>query len=170
MAISNVTLFFKAAVLQCSSYIRDNFLISSCLILHPHLNINKVTSRLRDIVNTFPISHFQRLLTDESPRLRNALRYTIYGKSGVFDAERFIDVMQAFENFISAAKSGGGEDLNGNMAELGVIQNQTSFLVPGFPSIISQPQQPIKTRAALAFLLSDKGNFFREFLLDEVCK
>ncbi|KAM0941951.1 putative ABC-type Cd(2+) transporter [Dioscorea sansibarensis] len=112
----------------------------------------------------------QRLLTDESPRLRNALRYTIYGKSGVFDAERFIDVMQAFENFISAAKSGGGEDLNGNMAELGVIQNQTSFLVPGFPSIISQPQQPIKTRAALAFLLSDKGNFFREFLLDEIVK
>ncbi|KAK8560773.1 hypothetical protein V6N13_026209 [Hibiscus sabdariffa] len=45
----------------------------------------------------------QRLLTDESPRLRNALRYTIYGKSGVFDAERFIDVMQAFENFITAA-------------------------------------------------------------------
>lgn len=114
------------------------------------------------------LSHFQRLLTDESPRLRNALRYTIYGKSGVFDAERFIDVMQAFENFITAAKSGGGEDLNGNMAELGVIQ--TSFLASGFPSIISQPQQPIKTRAALAFLLSDKGNFFREFLLDEVYK
>jgi aarF domain-containing kinase len=26
----------------------------------------------------------------------------------------------------------------------------------------------VETRAALAFLLSDKGNFFREFLLDEV--
>ncbi|XVF65098.1 hypothetical protein PTKIN_Ptkin09bG0219500 [Pterospermum kingtungense] len=69
----------------------------------------------------------QRLLTDESPRLRDALRYTIYGKSGVFDAERFIDVMQAFENFITAAKT-------------------------------------------LAFLLSEKGNFFREFLLDEIVK
>ncbi|KAJ0966568.1 hypothetical protein J5N97_023485 [Dioscorea zingiberensis] len=112
----------------------------------------------------------QRLLTDESPRLRNALRYTIYGKSGVFDAERFIDVMQAFENFIRAAKSGGGESLNGNMADLGVLQGQTSSLVPGFPTIVSQPQQPIKTRAALAFLLSDKGNFFREFILDEIVK
>ncbi|ONK79582.1 uncharacterized protein A4U43_C01F7840 [Asparagus officinalis] len=112
----------------------------------------------------------QRLLTDESPRLRSALRYTIYGKSGVFDAERFIDVMQAFENFITAAKSGGGEDLNGNMAELGILQSQTSYSFPGFPTALSQPVQPVQTRAALAFLLSDKGNFFREFILDEIVK
>ncbi|GMP55687.1 hypothetical protein CsSME_00020436 [Camellia sinensis var. sinensis] len=111
----------------------------------------------------------QRLLTDESPRLRSALRYTIYGKSGVFDAERFIDVMQAFENFITAAKSGGGEDLNGNMAELGILQIQRSNF-PIFPFSSSQSEQPIQTRAALAFLLSEKGNFFREFLLDEIVK
>ncbi|XP_060180486.1 uncharacterized protein LOC132610218 [Lycium barbarum] len=112
----------------------------------------------------------QRLLTDESPRLRSALRYTIYGKSGVFDAERFIDVMQAFENFITAAKSGGGESLNGRMAELGIMQNQTNSIIP-FPSSSGyQTEQPIQTRAALAFLLSDKGNFFREFLLDEIVK
>ncbi|KAF2314119.1 hypothetical protein GH714_022385 [Hevea brasiliensis] len=111
----------------------------------------------------------QRLLTDESPRLRN-VRYTIYGKSGVFDAERFIDVMQAFENFITAAKSGGGENLNGNMAELGILQSQTGYNYPGFALISSQPTQPIQTRAALAFLLSEKGNFFREFLLDEIVK
>ncbi|KAK9160339.1 hypothetical protein Syun_006680 [Stephania yunnanensis] len=109
----------------------------------------------------------QRLLTDESPRLREALRYTIYGKSGVFDAERFIDVMQAFENFITAAKSGGGENLNGNMADLGIIQNQSLL---GFESGGSALSRPIKTRAALAFLLSDRGNFFREFLLDEIVK
>ncbi|QCE05590.1 hypothetical protein DEO72_LG9g594 [Vigna unguiculata] len=113
----------------------------------------------------------QRLLTDESPRLRNALRYTIYGKSGVFDAERFIDVMQAFENFITAAKSGGGEDMNGNMAELGILTTrQSEYLLPGFQSVMLQPQQPVQTRAALAFLLSDRGNFFREFLLDEIVK
>ncbi|KAI7998981.1 hypothetical protein LOK49_LG10G01300 [Camellia lanceoleosa] len=103
-----------------------------------------------------------RLLTDESPRLRSALRYAIYGKSGVFDAERFIDVMQAFENFITAAKSGGGEDLNGDMAELGILQIQRSN-VPVFPfpfSSSSQSEQPIQTRAAWAFLLSEKGNFF----------
>ncbi|KAG8060737.1 hypothetical protein GUJ93_ZPchr0002g24254 [Zizania palustris] len=111
----------------------------------------------------------QRLLTDESPRLRSALRYTIYGKSGVFNAERFIDVMQAFENFIRAAKSGGGEDLKGSMAELADIGTQQSTsLVPAFPMTISQPEQPIKARAALAFLLSERGDFFREFILDEV--
>ncbi|KAI4338245.1 hypothetical protein L6164_016588 [Bauhinia variegata] len=114
----------------------------------------------------------QRLLTDESPRLRDALRYTIYGKSGVFDAERFIDIMQAFENFITAAKSGGGENLNGNMAELGLLPGRTPYLLPGVQSValVPQTQQPVQTRAALAFLLSDKGNFFREFLLDEIVK
>ncbi|XP_008796415.2 uncharacterized protein sll0005 [Phoenix dactylifera] len=112
----------------------------------------------------------QRLLTDESPRLRKALRYTIYGKSGVFDAERFIDVMQAFENFISAAKSGGGENMNGNMADLGVLQIQPGYLIPVFPAIVPQAEQPIRTRAALAFLLSEKGSFFREFILDEIVK
>ncbi|XP_050217578.1 uncharacterized protein LOC126668416 [Mercurialis annua] len=112
----------------------------------------------------------QRLLTDESPRLRSALRYTIYGKSGVFNAERFIDVMQAFENFITAAKSGGGESLNGNMAELGILQTQTGFNFPSFAPTANQPSQPIQTRAALGFLLSEKGNFFREFLLDEIVK
>lgn len=96
------------------------------------------------------------------------MRYTIYGKSGVFDAERFIDVMQAFENFLTAAKSGGGENMNGNMAELGILQNQTGNFLPGFQLIPFQPEKPVQTRAALAFLLSDQGNFFREFILDEV--
>ncbi len=76
--------------------------------------------------------------------------------------------MQAFENFITAAKSGGGESLNGGMAELGILQSQTGYIIPGLSSSGSEPKQPVQTRAALAFLLSDKGNFFREFLLDEV--
>lgn len=112
--------------------------------------------------------YLQRLLTDESSRLRMALRYTIYGKSGVFDAERFIDVMQAFETFTVAAKSGGGQNMNGRMAELGILQSENSNDITGF-SLNSSSNQQLQTRAALAFLLSDKGNFFREFLLDEVC-
>ena len=86
----------------------------------------------------------------------------------MFDAERFIDVMQAFETFITAAKSGGGENLNGSMAELGVLQSQNSNNFPVVSSSTSTPEQQVQTRAALSFLLSDKGNFFREFLLDEV--
>ncbi|KAL6548535.1 hypothetical protein OROGR_008956 [Orobanche gracilis] len=109
----------------------------------------------------------QRLLTDESPRLRSALHYTIYGKSGVFDAERFIDVMQAFENFIDAANSGGGEKLNGKMAELGILTNRTKHPLPDFSG---GQAHPIQMRAALGFLLSDKGDYFRGFLLDEIVK
>ncbi|GAB2221776.1 hypothetical protein Droror1_Dr00012964 [Drosera rotundifolia] len=112
----------------------------------------------------------QRLLTDESPRLRNALRYTIYGKTGNFDAARFIDVMQAFETFVTAARSGGGANLNGRMADLGILQNQKGSIAPVRIVAMSQSEQPLQTRAALAFLLSDKGNFFREFLLDEIVK
>nr|GEU79927.1 aminoglycoside phosphotransferase [Tanacetum cinerariifolium] len=77
--------------------------------------------------------------------------------------------MQAFESFITAAKSGGGEDLNGDMAELGLLKNQSNFTLPTFQSGGSEAQ-PVQTRAALAFLLSEKGNFFREFLLDEIVK
>lgn len=76
--------------------------------------------------------------------------------------------MQAFENFITAAKSGGGEEMNGDMAGLGILRSQTSGIIPRFQLNASQSEEPIQTRAALAFLLSDKGNLFREFLLDEV--
>ena len=78
--------------------------------------------------------------------------------------------MQAFENFITAAKSGGGEGLNGGMAELGGLGTRTASPFTQFLPAPRELQQkkPIETRASLAFLLSDRGNFFREFLLDEV--
>lgn len=113
----------------------------------------------------------QRLLTDSSPRLREALRYTIYGKTGVFDVERFIDVMEAFETFVMAAKSGGGEHLQGNMASLGLVEAGSSrFLPASLQTQQGKQGQQAQTRAALAFLLSQQGEFFREFILDEVVK
>ncbi|XVF38049.1 hypothetical protein REPUB_Repub20aG0064300 [Reevesia pubescens] len=77
-----------------------------------------------------------------NPTTKGSLCYTIYGKSGVFDVERFLDVMQAFENFITAAKGGGGENLNGDMAELGILQNQAGFTFLRFLPSESQPKQP----------------------------
>lgn len=114
----------------------------------------------------------QRLLTDNSPRLREALRYTIYGKTGIFDVERFIDVMEAFETFVTAAKSGGGEDMQGNMASLGLVDLGYSRLLPVTLPAQQDKQQghQTQTRTALAFLLSQQGEFFREFILDEVVK
>ncbi|KAL2632941.1 hypothetical protein R1flu_004420 [Riccia fluitans] len=105
----------------------------------------------------------QRLLTDNSPRLRSALRYTIYGKSGVFDAERFIDVLEAFETFAAAAKTGGGDELKGNMASYGIIPSYQ------WPSPAMQNRR-VQTRTALLFIFSEQGEFFREFILDEVVK
>lgn len=113
----------------------------------------------------------QRLLTDNSPRLKGALRYTIYGKTGVFDAERFIDVMEAFETFVTAAKSGGGEQMQGNMASLGLVGSPNKSVFPNlWQTQMERQQQQVQTRAALSFLLSQQGEFFREFILDEVVK
>merc|ERR1719316_2384003 len=50
----------------------------------------------------------QRLLTDESPRLRAALRYMVYGKTGTFDSERMIDMLTALEKFVSVKDYGDG--------------------------------------------------------------
>nr|PNR35367.1 hypothetical protein PHYPA_023267 [Physcomitrium patens] len=110
----------------------------------------------------------QRLLTDPSPRLREALRYTIYGRTSNFDAERFIDVMEAFETFTVAAKSGGGEELQGSRAFSGAVAGKSPAASGSFP-VVDQ-RGGVETRAALSFLISEQGEFFREFILDEVVK
>lgn len=51
----------------------------------------------------------KRLMTDDSPRLRESLRYMVYGKSGIFDADRLIDLLDAFETFTEASKSARGD-------------------------------------------------------------
>ena len=50
----------------------------------------------------------KRLLTDDSPRLRESLRYMVYGKGQVFDADRLIDVLEAFETFTVASQKSKG--------------------------------------------------------------
>lgn len=39
----------------------------------------------------------ERMLMDNSPELRRALRYIIYGKGGVFDARRFVSMVESLE-------------------------------------------------------------------------
>lgn len=48
------------------------------------------------------------LMTDDSPRLRAAFRYMIYGKSKSFDVDRIIDMLQAFEKFVAVKEFGDG--------------------------------------------------------------
>ena len=72
----------------------------------------------------------KRLMTDDSPRLREALRYMVYGKSGIFDADRLIDLLDAFETFTEASKGARGQldlnedvDLPANAVAAGSLQN-----------------------------------------------
>lgn len=51
----------------------------------------------------------KRLLTDPTPRLQAALRYMVYGKAGIFDADRLIDLLNAFESFTVASQSSRGD-------------------------------------------------------------
>ena len=62
----------------------------------------------------------KRLLTDETPRLREALRYMVYGRSGVFDAERMIDMLQALEKFVAVRDMGDGSAFKVNGVRGGV--------------------------------------------------
>jgi aarF domain-containing kinase len=140
----------------------------------------------------------KRLLTDDSPRLREALRYMIYGKNDAFDAERLIDLLDAFETFSEASVSARGDlDLSPVLApSAGVAAAPPpalAGLLAGLPAALAAPAgllaAPLlalatlggapappaapadaRTREALKFLLSPEGAFFREFLLDEVVK
>merc|ERR1712032_530316 len=50
----------------------------------------------------------RRLMTDDSPRLKAALRYMIYGREDSFDAENVIDLLQALEKFTAVRDDGDG--------------------------------------------------------------
>ncbi|KAL3162499.1 hypothetical protein ABBQ32_010159 [Trebouxia sp. C0010 RCD-2024] len=67
------------------------------------------------------------LLTDETPRLRAALKYMVYGKDSVFDADRLIDLLAAFEDFSVAAKSARGD------MDVGAPRPGASFKLPAEP-------------------------------------
>jgi aarF domain-containing kinase len=87
----------------------------------------------------------KRLMTDDSPRLREALRYMVYGKSSTFDADRLIDLLDAFETFSDNSKSARGSlDLSENVGDLPTTSRDRSngrsgnqmpfpFPFPGFP-------------------------------------
>jgi aarF domain-containing kinase len=102
----------------------------------------------------------KRLLTDESPRLRAALKYMIYGKEGVFDVDRLIDLLQAFEALeaVNQYETVGLEGGRGGPTSPAAVLAQAG--AGGSNSV----------RDALRFFFSQEGQFFRDFLLDETVK
>lgn len=103
----------------------------------------------------------KRLLTDDSPRLREALRYMVYGKNKVFDADRMIDLLEALETFRQASQMSMGDP---NMP---AASPRLALASASAPATAASENA---TREALQFVLSPDGAFFREFLLDEVVK
>lgn len=93
----------------------------------------------------------KRLLTDDSPRLRAALKYMVYGKSGVFDADRLIDLLGALEDYSvastsalgnldtstsgSSSSSSNGSQRNGGLAPWPLSPFPGGF-PPGFPPFL----------------------------------
>ncbi|CAM9871997.1 unnamed protein product [Ectocarpus sp. 12 AP-2014] len=114
----------------------------------------------------------KRLLTDDSPRLREALRYMIYGKSNVFDVERLIDLLQALESFQAKGdKTTPTEQTGSALATTTLAAPATAAAGgpgPGRVAAVTPPSSD--AREALRFLFGKDGEFFREFLLDEVVK
>ena len=90
------------------------------------------------------------LLTDTSPRLRESLKYTIYGKEGVFDIDRVIDVLQAFDRYTVNSNSSMGD------------QGGSS------PPVLAASKTSGET--TMKFIISEEAGFFRDLLLDEVVK
>ena len=139
----------------------------------------------------------RRLMTDDSPRLRAALRYMVYGREGQFDAERLIDLLEALEKFKAIRDDGDGtaykvDGVRGskNVGSAGDfvgsqvvdtserdtdidggrfrVSNNNAEPVGG-SNLASQTEEDQETvREGLRFFFSDEGEPFREFMLEEI--
>lgn len=132
-------------------------------------------------------------MTDDSPRLKSALRYMVYGKEGKFDAERLIDLLQALEKFTAVRDDGDGSAFKvdgvrgtkvvGSAGDFrGSQQVDTSdrdtdvgggrFRVNAFGGTNQQQEQKEQdqqtVREALRFFFSPEGEVLREFMLEEI--
>jgi len=135
----------------------------------------------------------RRLMTDNSPRLREALRYMVYGKEGTFDADKLIDLLDALEKFSAVRNEGDGSafkvdgvrgsrvvgsagDFRGSQ-QVDVSDRDTDvgdgrFRVTTYRPEEEQTAQIEKdettVREALRFFFSPEGQVFRDFMLEEL--
>ena len=136
----------------------------------------------------------KRLLTDNSPRLRKALKYMVYGRGTVFDADRLIDLLEAFETFSANTESSNGAGKHKDKVESDRTSSNSPFRLPlppfRFPTPPALPAPSparaflstssrasiagtnsyAESREALKFIFSSEGEFFREFLVDEIVR
>ena len=137
----------------------------------------------------------RRLMTDESPRLRAALRYMVYGKEGNFDADRLIDLLDALEKFSAVRDEGDGtafkvngvrgsrvvgsagdfrgsqkvdiSDRDTDVAD-GKFRVTTATFRPGEEQAVQVKKDETTVRESLRFFFSPEGKSFREFMMEEL--
>jgi len=150
------------------------------------------------------------LLTNPSDRLRATFRYMVYGKEGVFDADRLIDLLRALEAFRVSEKLPAQKDVTKETLVSSAATTPQAAATTGSNAgftetpVVGLVQDAVKTetrlrqsqmrerrvgdrptswarstssanggdsaREALTFLLSEDGQFFQEFLIEETVK
>lgn len=136
----------------------------------------------------------RRLMTDKSPRLKKALRYMVYGKEGLFDAEKLIDLLQALEKFTAVRDQGDGSafkvdgvrgskvvgtagdfvgsqqvDFSDRETDVGDGKFRVNVNNGAANDNKNQKDDDEKTvREALRFFFGPEGEVFREFMLEEI--
>ena len=126
----------------------------------------------------------KRLMTDESPRLKAAFRYMVYGQSDTLDVDRIIDMLQALEKFVAIKDTGDGSAFKVDGIRGGVYVGKGGDAVgtkkvnlaetATFASSSSSSSAPSEgssdvTKEALKFLFSNDGYLLRDFMLEETC-
>lgn len=135
----------------------------------------------------------RRLMTDESPRLREALRYMVYGKEGTFDADRLIDLLDALEKFTAVRDEGDGSafkvdgvrgsrvvgsagdfrgsqvvDVSERDTDVGDGRFRVSTLTVDDEQTAQIEKDETTVREALRFFFSPEGQVFRDFMMEEL--
>jgi len=139
----------------------------------------------------------RRLMTDDSPRLRAALRYMVYGREGQFDAERLIDLLEALEKFKAIRDDGDGtaykiDGVRGSKVVGSAgdfvgsqvvdtserdtdidggrfrVSDSTATNIGGSNLQAQTDEDQETVREGLRFFFSEEGEPFREFMLEEI--
>lgn len=135
----------------------------------------------------------RRLMTDESPRLREALRYMVYGKEGTFNADRLIDLLDALEKFSAVRDEGDGSafkvdgvrgsrvvgsagdfrgsqkvDISERDTDVGDGRFRVTTLTVDEEQSAQIEKDETTVREALRFFFSPEGQVFRDFIAEEI--
>ena len=133
----------------------------------------------------------RRLMTDESPRLRAALRYMVYGRENQFDAEKLIDLLQALEKFTAVRDEGdgtafkvdgmrgsrfvgvagdfvGSQKVDTSDREGDVAGGKFRVTASDSPQQDQSQRDTRTVREALRFFFSPEGKTFRDFVMEEI--